>query len=158
MRTSDFDFELPPDLIAQHPAIRRDESRLLVLHRTLTDVIAELAPDAVAVEDVFFAKHANAALKLGHARGVVLLAAAQAGLVVSAYPPAVVKSAIGGRGAADKHQVARIVGAMLQLKTLPPVDATDALAVALTHLARARFPRTAPAPAGTKRTQKRRAL
>jgi len=119
------------------------EARLLVLHRALTDVIAEFAPHAVAVEDVFYAKHANAALKLGHARGVVLLTAAQAGLVVSAYPPAVVKRAIGGRGQAEKEQVARIVGAMLQLRTLPPIDATDALAVALTHLSRARIPTSA---------------
>jgi len=132
------------------------EERLLVLHRALAAVIADYAPACVAVEDLFFAEHANAALKLGHARGVVLLTAAQAGLAVSAYPPAVVKRAIGGRGQADKEQVARLVGAMLQLRTLPPLDATDALAVALTHLSRARLPASAAALAAPRPRRPRR--
>lgn len=120
------------------------EQRLAKLHAAIVAVIAEHAPASVAVEDVFFARYAGAALKLGHARGVVLLAAAQAGLVVTAYPPALVKRTIGGKGNAEKEQLAQIVGAMLQLKTLPPLDATDALAIALTHLARARHPAGLP--------------
>jgi crossover junction endodeoxyribonuclease RuvC len=86
----------------------------------------------MAVEDVF-AKHARSALTLGHARGVVLLVGAQAGLPVSAYPPAVVKRSVAGRGQAAKGQLARVVGAMLGLRELPAADATDALAIAITH-------------------------
>lgn len=118
--------------------------RLLHIHTELTAVIAKYEPRAVAVEDIFFAKHANAALKLGHARGTCLLAAAQAGLAVHSYPPTVVKKAVVGRGRADKDQVARIVGAILGWKDLPRVDATDALAVAITHAQTSSLPRPGP--------------
>ena len=117
------------------------EQRLLLIHTGLVALIAEHAPHAVAVEDIFMAKFANAALKLGHARGVALLAAAQAGMPAHAYPPAVVKRSIVGKGAADKTQVARIVGAMLGMPPgeLPGIDAADALAIALTHAQVARM-------------------
>ena len=108
--------------------------RLLNIERGLTSAIQEHAPDEVAVEAIFYAKYANAAIKLGHARGVALLVAAQAGLAVHEYPPALVKKTVTGRGRADKMQVARIVAAMLGLRELPGEDATDALAVALTHV------------------------
>lgn len=108
--------------------------RLKIVHDGLRAVIAEHAPRVVAVEDIFFAKHANAALKLGHARGVALFVAADAELEVFAYPPALVKRSVAGKGRAEKAQVALLVGAMLGLRELPTVDATDALAVALTHL------------------------
>jgi crossover junction endodeoxyribonuclease RuvC len=108
--------------------------RLLGIHRGVVDVIALYKPDAVAVEDIFFARYPQAALMLGHARGVAVLAAAQVGLAVAAYPPAVVKRSLLGSGRADKQQVAQLVGAMLGLTELPGVDATDALAIALTHL------------------------
>ena len=107
--------------------------RLHEIHRELCDVITEHAPTAMAVEDVFHARFAGAAIKLGHARGVVLLAGAQAGLGVTAYAPALIKRSIAGRGQADKSQVARIVAAILSLRSLPQVDATDALAIAITH-------------------------
>jgi crossover junction endodeoxyribonuclease RuvC len=113
--------------------------RLEQIYAGVREVLEQHRPDAVAIEDIFFARHAQAALILGHARGVVLLAAAQAGLPIAAYPPAVVKRSIVGSGKADKQQVARLVGALLQLTELPAVDATDALAVALTHLNAARF-------------------
>ena len=117
------------------------EQRLLLIHTGLVALIAEHAPQAAAVEDIFMAKFPNAALKLGHARGVALLAIAQAGLDVHPYPPSVVKRSIVGKGAADKTQVARIVGAMLGLPPgeLPGIDATDALAIALTHAQAARM-------------------
>jgi crossover junction endodeoxyribonuclease RuvC len=108
--------------------------RLELIHRGIALVLAEHKPDAVAIEDIFFARYAQAALMLGHARGVALLAAAQAGLSVSAYPPAVVKRAIVGSGKAEKTQVAALVGALLGLRELPGIDATDALAIAITHL------------------------
>jgi crossover junction endodeoxyribonuclease RuvC len=120
------------------PAAATLERRLLAIHRGLTAVISEHRPTTVAVEDVFFAKHPNAALKLGHARGVALLAAAEAGLDVTPYAPALVKRSVVGRGQADKVQVARLVAAILGVKELPGADATDALAVAITHAQAAR--------------------
>lgn len=108
--------------------------RLDHIHRGVCAVLEEFKPDAVAIEDIFFARYPQAALVLGHARGVAMLAAAQRSLAVSAYPPAVVKRAIVGSGRADKQQVAQLVGALLQLGELPSVDATDALAVAIAHL------------------------
>jgi crossover junction endodeoxyribonuclease RuvC len=110
------------------------ERRLLTICDALDAVIAAHGPVACAVEDIFFAKYPAAAMKLGHARGAVLVAAARRGLAVSAYPPALVKRAVGGRGAADKAQVARMVGALLGWAELPAIDATDALAIAIAHL------------------------
>ncbi|MET0284982.1 MAG: crossover junction endodeoxyribonuclease RuvC [Polyangiales bacterium] len=108
--------------------------RLEAIHRGVCAVLAEHKPDAVAIEEVFFARFAQAALVLGHARGVALLAAAQAGLSVSTYPPSVVKRAVVGSGRAEKTQVALLVGTLLGMRELPGVDATDALAIAITHL------------------------
>jgi crossover junction endodeoxyribonuclease RuvC len=108
--------------------------RLHMIHQGLQQVIAEHQPQAVAVEEIFFAKYANAALKLGHARGVALLSAAESNLEVHEYPPAIVKRTVVGRGAADKAQVGRLITAMLGLKTPPEEDAADALAVAITHI------------------------
>jgi crossover junction endodeoxyribonuclease RuvC len=108
--------------------------KLHAIHAGISEVLSEHKPDAVAIEDIFFARYAQAALMLGHARGVALLAAAQAGHTVATYPPSVVKRAIVGSGRAEKAQVALLVGALLGLKELPGIDATDALAIALTHL------------------------
>jgi crossover junction endodeoxyribonuclease RuvC len=117
--------------------IRADERaelpvRLRAIHDGLRAVIAEHTPSCMAVEDVF-SKHARSALVLGHARGVVLLCAALAELELAAYPPAVVKRSVAGRGAAPKDQLGRVVCAMLGMRAIPEVDATDALAVAITH-------------------------
>jgi crossover junction endodeoxyribonuclease RuvC len=107
--------------------------RLRVLHAGLVAVLEQHRPTVVAVEEIFFAKHANAALKLGHARGVALLAAANAELEVFAYAPSVVKQTVVGRGRATKDQVSRIVQSLLGLREAPGEDATDALAIAITH-------------------------
>ncbi len=120
------------------PKKRPLEQRLAAIFDGLTEVVCTHAPRSVAVEDIFFAKYANAALKLGHARGVAILVAAQADLEVFAYPPAVVKRTVAGMGNADKEQVARLVGAILGMKTLPGIDARDACAIAITHLQAAR--------------------
>jgi crossover junction endodeoxyribonuclease RuvC len=109
-------------------------NRLRMIHAELERVIAAHTPEAVAVEEIFFAKYANAALKLGHARGVALLAAAQFEIAVHEYPPAIVKRTVVGRGAADKLQVGRLVSALLGLTEPPEEDAADALAVAITHI------------------------
>jgi crossover junction endodeoxyribonuclease RuvC len=114
--------------------------RLRTIHAELERVIEAHAPEAVAVEEIFFAKYANAALKLGHARGVALLVAAQSELPVHEYPPAIVKRTVVGRGAADKVQVGRLVSALLGLKEPPEEDAADALAVAITHIQASRSP------------------
>jgi crossover junction endodeoxyribonuclease RuvC len=108
------------------------EQRLLAIYEQLSAVIERHAPTCMAVEDVF-SKHARSALTLGHARGVVLLVGARASLAVSAYPPAVVKRSVAGNGQAPKEQLARIVGAILGLRDLPTADASDALAIAITH-------------------------
>ncbi len=108
--------------------------RLEIIYDRLDALIEAHRPDVVAVETVFYAKHANAAIKLGHVRGVVLLLVAKRQLPLAEYEPALVKRTVAGRGAADKDQIARVVGAMLGLTELPAHDATDALAIAITHL------------------------
>ena len=92
----------------------------------------------MAVEAVFVNRNARSALILGHARGVILLAAAQAGITVTEYPPATIKKAVVGAGAATKTQIQLMVAHILRLKTPPaPADAADGVAVALTHAVRA---------------------
>lgn len=112
--------------------------RLERAYDALDAIIDEHRPDVVAVEDVFYAKYANAAIKLGHVRGVVLLLVAKRELGLAEYPPALVKRTVAGRGAADKAQVGRLVAAMLGLDDPLGTDAMDALAVAITHLHKVR--------------------
>ncbi len=107
--------------------------RLLDIHNGLTELFKRHAIDAMAVEDLFNAKNARSSLILGHARGVILLAGAQAGLDVAAYAPREVKLAMTGSGSAAKEQVRFMVMRILGLKEEPPLDMSDALAVALTH-------------------------
>jgi crossover junction endodeoxyribonuclease RuvC len=113
--------------------------RLVDIDDRLAEVIAAQRPEASAVESLFFARDAQSAAKLGHARGVILLRLARTGLPTFEYAPALVKRTIVGRGAADKHQVAMVVTARLRLPSPPRSDAADALAIALTHLQVARF-------------------
>ena len=108
--------------------------RLLALHAELTGALRQYKPQAVAVEGVFTFRNARSALVLGHARGVALLAAAQAGLPVYEYPPARVKRSVGAGGADGKEAVARMVCALLRIEVIERADASDALAVALCHL------------------------
>lgn len=108
--------------------------RLLVLHADLSARLRQYKPEAVAVEGVFTFRNARSALVLGHARGVALLAAAQAELSVHEYPPAKVKRAVGAGGADGKEAVARMVCSLLKLEAIERADASDALAVALCHL------------------------
>jgi crossover junction endodeoxyribonuclease RuvC len=106
--------------------------RLLVIHELLRDLIELHRPDVMAVERVFFSRNVQTALAVGHARGVVLLAAAQAGLAVREATPSEVKAAVAGHGGAEKEQVARMVQLVLSMPELPaPDDAADALAVAI---------------------------
>lgn len=108
-------------------------TRLLSLHVALCEVIARFAPNAAAVEQTFVNKDAVATLKLGQARGIALLAPAQAGLAVGEYAPNAVKKAVVGVGHADKAQVAHMVRFQLPGVDLAGPDAADALAVAICH-------------------------
>jgi len=115
--------------------------RLKTIHEGVRDLLARHHPDVVAVEGVFYGSNARTAVVLGHARGVILLAAAEAGLPVVEYSPAMIKKAVTGRGAALKPQVGFMVARLLQLSEEPrPADAADGVAVALTHLLLARRP------------------
>jgi crossover junction endodeoxyribonuclease RuvC len=112
---------------------RAFEVRLGEIARNLREVIDELAPDVVAVEDVFVHHNARSALALAQARGMVLAVVGLAGLSVASYPPALVKKTITGSGGAAKEQIGRMVRALIGLTSLPRADASDALAVAITH-------------------------
>jgi crossover junction endodeoxyribonuclease RuvC len=115
------------------PEDRAMEERLGEIARGLREVIAELTPTVVAVEDVFTHQNPRSALALAQARGMALAVCGLAGLRVASYPPASVKKAVSGSGRADKDQIARMVQALIGLRSLPRADATDALAVAITH-------------------------
>ena len=111
--------------------------RLAEIHATITDLIARHQPTALALESSFYHKNVRTTLVLGQTRGVVLLAAQQAGLAIAEYPPATVKKTVVGAGSAKKQQVAEMVARMLRLKTAPrPYDAADGVAVALTYIIR----------------------
>lgn len=113
--------------------------RLLELHDGLAGLFEETKPDAVAMETLFTNRNLQTAMSVGRASGVVLLAAARAGVPVSEYVPTAVKSAVTGDGSAGKAQVQVMVARLLKLASPPsPADAADALAIALCHL------RTAP--------------
>jgi len=118
--------------------------RLRTIHEELAGIIARLAPDVVAVEEAFHARNVRTTLVLGHARGVILLATAQAGATLAEYSPAVIKQSVTGKGAAEKSQVGYMVAKLLRLSSAPePADAADGVAVALTHHLRCRV---APSP------------
>lgn len=113
------------------------EQRLGEIARWLTDVITELRPAAMAVEDVFSRVNVASALALAQARGMVLAVAGMAGLSVCSYAPTMVKKTVTGRGRASKEQVAHMVQSLVGLNRPPRADAADALAVAITHAQRA---------------------
>ena len=109
--------------------------RLARIHRELAERLAACRPQCVAVESLFHAVNARSALKLGHARGVAILAAVEAGCEVVEYTPAEIKRAVVGYGRAEKHQVQSMIKLLLGLAAEPsPHDAADALAVAICHL------------------------
>lgn len=109
--------------------------RLACIYRELSVIIRDCQPECVAIENLFHATNVRSALKLGHARGVAMLAAVEAGLPIVEYTPAEIKRAIVGYGRAEKLQVAQMIKVLLGLETAPrPHDAADALAVAICHL------------------------
>ena len=109
--------------------------KLNAIHDGLTALLRRHQPECVAIEDIFHARNVRSALKLGEARGVALLAAADAGVPVVSYAPAAIKRAVVGYGRAEKHQVQQMVKLLLGLQQPPtPHDVADALAVAICHL------------------------
>jgi crossover junction endodeoxyribonuclease RuvC len=125
--------------------------KLLEIHEALARLLRKHRPDCVAVENVFHAANVRSALKLGHARGVALLAAVEGGYPVIEYTPAEVKLAVVGYGRAEKHQVGEMVRLLLGLGEVPqPHDASDALAAAICHVHNSAGPVRAPAAAAQK--------
>ena len=115
-------------------ARERPEARLLTIFEGVQALIAEHAPDAVALEESFVGADARIALSVGQARGAVLVAASSVGVACAEYAPARVKQAVCGYGRAEKDQVGRMVKAILSLQEIPaPNHAADALAVAICH-------------------------
>jgi crossover junction endodeoxyribonuclease RuvC len=112
-------------------------ARLVEISVGLREVIAELRPHAVAMEGVFHGHNARAALQLGQARGAALLVCGEATLEVAEYAPATIKRAVAGDGRATKEQVSRMVRMLCALDAMPRLDASDALAIAITHAFRA---------------------
>ena len=109
--------------------------KLLMVHDRLARLLAECRPDCVAVESLFHAVNARSALRLGHVRGVAVLAAVEGRFPVAEYAPAEIKRAVVGYGRAEKHQVGEMVRLLLGLDKAPePDDASDALAVAICHV------------------------
>lgn len=112
-------------------------SRLISIYRFLKELIRKHSPDQFSVESLFFTNNAKTAFDVGAARGVILMAAEEAGLPISQYTPSEVKSALTGYGKAEKSQIQYMVTKILHLKEIPkPDDAADAAAIALTHLFR----------------------
>jgi crossover junction endodeoxyribonuclease RuvC len=107
--------------------------RLHEIHQGISEVIENHQPDLAAIEEVFMAKNPGSALKLGHARGVLILAVMQKGLSLGEYSPRQIKQAVAGYGNADKAQIQHMVKAILSLAKSPSHDAADALAVAICH-------------------------
>ncbi len=117
-------------------------TRIREIYDGVVGLIERHRPFAVSVEQVFHGKNAQSALKLGHARGVILLAAAHHGLIVAEYAPRQIKKAVVGTGNATKDQVGFMVKQQLRLKEAPsPADAADGVAAALCHCMIGSFPR-----------------
>lgn len=120
--------------VIHNPAAVSVAACLKNIHDRLTEVIEKYHPEAMALEQIIYVKSLSVAIVMGSARGVALLAAAQAGLSVYEYPPRRIKQAVVGRGGAAKDQVGFMVRALLGLRETPPSDAADAIAIGLTHL------------------------
>jgi len=126
--------------IIQTPAGLPDHQRLSLLYNRLTQILLIHHPASCAVEKLFFQRNISTAITVGQARGVILLAIAEAKLDVFDYTPNEVKQAVAGYGSADKKQVQEMVRTLLVLPEIPkPDDAADALAVAICHLNTRRY-------------------
>jgi crossover junction endodeoxyribonuclease RuvC len=109
-------------------------SCLVTLYDSLLDVINQSSPDVIAIEDIFYGKNIKSLMRQSEARGVIILAGSHRRLPIYEYSPLEIKKAVVGYGRAEKNQIQNMVKAILHLPTLPPVDAADALAVAICHV------------------------
>lgn len=107
--------------------------RFKEIHRNITEIIKAFRPDSLAIEELFFYKSFQSAVRLGESRAIVILAAAQCDLPVYQYPPTTIKKAIVGSGGASKQQMQFMVRHLLGLKENPQADSADALAIAICH-------------------------
>lgn len=140
METSDGGLRSVEFGVISTPAQSPMAERLLLLYQRLRDILLLYRPESCAVEKLFFQRNVTTAIAVGQARGVILLAMAEAGIAVSEYTPLEIKQAITGYGGADKHQMGHMVRALLNLPSVPsPDDAADALAIAICHLHSARY-------------------
>lgn len=120
--------------VIRTPVKEDDAVRLMTIYEELTDIIADTNPTEMAVEKLFFASNVTTAMTVAQARGVVLLTAMQAKLVIAEYTPLQIKQAVTGYGKAEKQQVQEMVRVILGLKEVPkPDDCADAIAAAITH-------------------------
>ncbi len=103
------------------------------IYNGLIEIITEYAPDVMSIENIFYGKNVNSLIKLGQARGVAILAASQSNIPLYEYTPLEVKKAVVGYGKAEKTQVQHMVRVILSLQENPPLDASDALAIAICH-------------------------
>ncbi len=108
-------------------------ARLKAIYDGLTKVIKEFSPDECSIENIFYCKNVKSALKLGHARGVVMVAVANAGIKACEYTPTEIKQAVAGYGMAPKEQVQSMVKMILNIKDIASLDTSDALAAAICH-------------------------
>ncbi len=121
--------------VIETPAKSPMPERLVMLYEQLNQILTLHRPDTGAVEKLFFQKNVRTAISVGQARGVALLALAQARISIGEYTPNEIKQAVAGYGAADKYQMQQMVRLLLNLEEIPkPDDAADALAVAICHL------------------------
>lgn len=108
-------------------------SALSMIYDNLLEVVKHTLPDAIVVEDIFYGKNVKSLIRQGETRGVVILAGSRSSIPVYEYTPLEVKKAVVGYGRAEKNQIQNMVRAILKLPGLPPVDAADALAIAICH-------------------------
>ena len=122
--------------------------RIHAIFQAMVEIMTVHRPEEMAIEDLFFAKNVKSSLKIGHARGAVLIAAMQCGIKIFDYTPLEIKSAVVGYGRAPKEQVRSMVQVILRLKESPELDASDALATAICHLNWTRYGKQAVVKVG----------
>ena len=116
--------------------------RIHKIYQSMVEIMGRYHPEEMAIEDVFFAKNVKSAMKIGHARGAVLIAAVESGVRIFEYTPLEIKQSVVGYGRATKEQVRSMVQVILKLETKLSLDTSDALATAICHLNWTRFDKT----------------
>lgn len=120
--------------VVRTPANQALELRLKSIYESFSQLIEEYKPDIEVIEKLYFARNVTTAISVSHARGVIILSAAEAGVAICEYTPLQIKQALTGYGRAEKNQIGQMVKSLLKLKNVPkPDDCADALAAALTH-------------------------